>query len=42
MDEDHYGLSKVKERITSSWLFMALNKKTVRFRPALCGSAGYG
>ena len=42
LDEDHYGLKKVKNRIIQQLAVMVLNKKSVRINPALCRSAGTG
>ena len=41
LDEDHYGLKKVKDRIIQQLAVMALNEKTVRLDPAVRGCAWY-
>ena len=41
LDEDHYGLKKVKERIIQQLAVMALNKKQSGSILAVCGCSGY-
>ena len=41
LDEQHYGLKKVKERIVEQIAVMALNKKAVWFYSAFCRCTGY-
>ena len=41
LDEDHYGLKKVKERIIEQLAVMQLNREAVRLDPALRGRSRY-